>query len=233
MAGSTVWAAARCEARTAEMLGPIAARRPAERQGRNALGRLAAACGAGAVDVASATAVAAGRAFDRPRSRGAERRLAVSGADSPRGRRDRRADDASFGGSDRAPTGSRSCTRANWLRSTRRRRCRPRSVATRSRSARPNPIGWRKTSRDSFSCAPMIIDGSVRLEQPNGHQWVPQAGGGVSRSHRGDHARQADAGRRVHPHDGPSVLGGRQGGRLTRDCADRHGWRMHPIGFDE
>ncbi len=25
-----------------------------------------------------------------------------------------------------------------------------------------------------FSCSPMIIDGSVRLEQPNGHQWVPR-----------------------------------------------------------
>ncbi|HEY4232752.1 MAG TPA: ABC transporter ATP-binding protein [Lacipirellulaceae bacterium] len=25
-----------------------------------------------------------------------------------------------------------------------------------------------------FNCAPMIIDGSVRLEQPNGHQWVPR-----------------------------------------------------------
>jgi ABC-2 type transport system ATP-binding protein len=25
-----------------------------------------------------------------------------------------------------------------------------------------------------FQCAPMIVDGSVRLEQPNGHQWVPR-----------------------------------------------------------
>jgi ABC-2 type transport system ATP-binding protein len=25
-----------------------------------------------------------------------------------------------------------------------------------------------------FNCAPMIVDGSVRLEQPNGHQWVPR-----------------------------------------------------------
>jgi ABC-2 type transport system ATP-binding protein len=25
-----------------------------------------------------------------------------------------------------------------------------------------------------FNCSPMIIDGSVRLEQPNGHQWVPR-----------------------------------------------------------
>jgi ABC-2 type transport system ATP-binding protein len=27
---------------------------------------------------------------------------------------------------------------------------------------------------NQFSCSPMVIDGSVRLEQPNGHQWVPR-----------------------------------------------------------
>jgi ABC-2 type transport system ATP-binding protein len=25
-----------------------------------------------------------------------------------------------------------------------------------------------------FNCSPMIVDGAVRLEQPNGHQWVPR-----------------------------------------------------------
>ena len=46
--------------RTAEMLGRLAAGRSTKRQGRNAFGRLAAACGTCAVDVASAEAAVVG-----------------------------------------------------------------------------------------------------------------------------------------------------------------------------
>ncbi|MGI9458106.1 MAG: ABC transporter ATP-binding protein, partial [Aeoliella sp.] len=27
---------------------------------------------------------------------------------------------------------------------------------------------------EKFSCTPQVIDGTVRLEQPNGHEWVPR-----------------------------------------------------------
>ena len=34
------------------------------------------------------------------------------------------------------------------------------------------PSGWRPTIGERFSCAAAVVDGSVRLEQPDGHQWI-------------------------------------------------------------
>jgi ABC-2 type transport system ATP-binding protein len=37
-----------------------------------------------------------------------------------------------------------------------------------------DPDGLAEDMARHFQCAPMIVDGSVRLEQPDGHQWVPR-----------------------------------------------------------
>jgi ABC-2 type transport system ATP-binding protein len=37
-----------------------------------------------------------------------------------------------------------------------------------------DPHGLATQIGQRFDCRPMVVDGAVRLEQPDGHQWVPR-----------------------------------------------------------
>ena len=63
---------------------------------------------------------------------------------------------------------------ATWRRSIRRRRCRRRWAATPSRFARAIRRTLAADIERQFNVAAKVVDGSVRLEQANGHQWIPR-----------------------------------------------------------
>jgi ABC-2 type transport system ATP-binding protein len=68
-----------------------------------------------------------------------------------------------------APTGSQSCIRANWPPQRTLR-----AVGGDASRSNRTPADLAAAIADRFGCAAAQLDGAVRLEQPNGHEWIPR-----------------------------------------------------------
>ena len=202
-ASSTASAAASLRTRADEMLARLGLADRRRDLRRNALRRAAAARRAGQGHAASPAAAAARRAEHRPRSRRAERSVALPA--SRFATRDGVTVVLTTHLLEEAEQADRIAImhQASSWRSTRRPRCRRPSAATRSRFAPPIRRSWRPTSRERFQ---RPADGRRRRRAAGAARRPRMDRRGWSRrfpTASTDHARQADAGRRVHSCDRP------------------------------